>query len=59
VKADVLCPACHSEMVKSAHMGKKIIVKNLGDVGYAPLFFDEEFDVSGEPNYVEVGGKFG
>jgi hypothetical protein len=60
VKAEVLCPACHSEMVRSAHVGKGVIVKDLGDVGYVPLFFDDEFDASGEPNYVDFGGgKFG
>jgi hypothetical protein len=41
-------------------MGKRHIAKDVGDADYVPLFVDDEFDVSGEPNYVEVvGGRFG
>ncbi|MEM2105125.1 MAG: hypothetical protein QXV21_01470 [Candidatus Bathyarchaeia archaeon] len=57
----VPCPACGEEMVRSVHVGKRRIVKDLGDVGYESLFVDDEFDECGEPNYVEVngGGRFG
>jgi len=58
----VPCPACGEEMVRSVHVGKRCIVKDLGDVGYESVFVDEEFDEFGKPNYVEVigsGGEFG
>ena len=60
VKCENLCPACDGEMVKSYHVGKRRIVKDIGSADYVPLFVDDEFDVSGEPNYVDVvGGRFG
>jgi hypothetical protein len=59
VKSESFCPACAGEMGKCAYMGKRPIVKDIGSAQYVPLFVDDEFDVSGEPNYVEVGGKFG
>lgn len=55
----VPCPACGEEMVRSVHVGKRRIVKDLGDVGYKSVFVDDEFDESGEPNYVEVVGGRG
>ena len=55
----VPCPACGEEMVRSVHVGKRRIVKDLGDAGYKSVFADEEFDESGEPNYVEVVGGRG
>lgn len=52
------CSACGEEMVRSVHVGKRRIVKDLGDVGYKSVFVDDEFDEGGEPNYVEViGGR--
>ena len=47
-------------MVRSVHVGKRRIVKDLGSVGYESVFVDDEFDECGEPNYVEVvgGGRF-
>jgi hypothetical protein len=33
------------------------IVKDVGSPDYVPLFVDDEFDESGQPNYVEVGGR--
>jgi hypothetical protein len=57
VKAEVLCPVCSSEMVKSVYVGKHHIVKDIGDLAYVPLFLDDEFD-GGLPNYIElVGGR--
>jgi len=55
----VPCPACGEEMVRSVHVGKRRIVKDLGDVGYKSVFADEEFDEDGEPNYVEIAGGRG
>jgi hypothetical protein len=52
----VPCPACGEEMVRSVHVGKRRIVKDLGDAGYRSVFADEEFDEEGKPNYVEVVG---
>jgi hypothetical protein len=58
VEVEVLCPACSSEMVRSVHVGKRHIVKDVGSVDYVPLFVDDEFDC-GEPNYIDVvGGRF-
>lgn len=34
-------------------------VKDLGDASYKSVFAGEEFDESGEPNYVEVVGGRG
>jgi len=36
--AEVLCPACRSVMVKSAYVGKRRIVKDIGHVDYVPCF---------------------
>ena len=48
------------EMVKSFHVGKRHIVKDIGSADYVPLFVDDEFDANGEPNFVDVlGGRFG
>jgi hypothetical protein len=45
-------------MVKCYHVGKRHLVKDIGDVDYRPLFVDDEFDELGEPNYIEiVGGR--
>ena len=51
-----VCPACDEEMARSSYVGKRRIVKDIGSPDYAALFVDDEFDESGEPNYVEVGG---
>lgn len=60
VETDSLCPACDGEMVKSFHVGKRYIVKDVGSADYVPLFVDDEFDANGEPNFVDVvGGRFG
>lgn len=59
LKAEVLCPACRSEMVRSVYVGKRHIVKDLGDPDYLPVFVDGEFGENGEPNYIDVvGGRF-
>jgi len=55
LNAEVLCPVCSEEMVRMAHVGKRRFVTDIGDVGYVPVFADDEFDGSGEPNYVDVG----
>ena len=56
LKADAVCPICQEEMVKCAYVGKKHIVTDVGEVGYVPLFADDEFDEDGEPKYIELGG---
>jgi hypothetical protein len=55
LKAKVLCPVCSSEMSRSAYVGKRHIVKDLGNPDYQPVFVDDEFSL-GEPNYVDLGG---
>lgn len=60
VKTENLCPACDGAMARCFYMGSRRIVKDIGSADYVPLFVDDEFDVSGVPNYVEaVGGRFG
>jgi len=60
VKAKVLCPVCGSEMVRSVHVGKRRLIKDIGHVDYVPWFVDDEFDANGEPNYIDVvGSRFG
>jgi hypothetical protein len=59
VETEIPCPACSSEMVRSVHVGKRRIVKDLGDAAYKSVFADEEFDESGKPNYVDVEGGRG
>jgi len=59
VDAEVLCPACQSEMVKSVYMGKCHIVKNVGHVDYVSWFVFDEFDENGEPNFIDVVGSGG
>lgn len=60
LKAQILCPACGAGMVKSIHMGKRHLVKDIGHVDYVPWFVDDEFDENGEPNYIDVvGSRFG
>jgi hypothetical protein len=56
VEVEVPCPACGGEMVRSVHVGKRRIVKDLGDVDYVSVFIDDEFDEFGKPNYVDVVG---
>jgi hypothetical protein len=51
-----VCPACNEEMVRCAYSGKRHIVKDIGDARYQAWFVDDEFDSSGLPNYVDVGG---
>jgi len=57
LKAQILCPACGAEMVKSIHMGKRHLVKDIGHADYVPWFVDDEFDENGEPNYTDVVGS--
>lgn len=57
VKAEILCPVCKSEMVKSMHMGNRRIVKDIGHVDYRAVFVDEEYDEDDEPNWIPVVGS--
>jgi hypothetical protein len=56
VLAVAVCPACHSEMVKKAYVGGEFIVKDVGSPLYRKVFPFDEFDGSGLPNFVDVGG---
>lgn len=59
-RCEDVCPACAEQMNRSVHVGKDRIVKDVGSPDYVALFVDDEFDATGEPNYVElVGGRFG
>jgi hypothetical protein len=55
VRARALCPACLNEMTRSIHVGKRRIVKDIGNAWYVPWFVDDEFDGE-EPNYIDAGG---
>jgi hypothetical protein len=60
VKSENLCPACGEDMVRSVYVGQRHIVKDIGSSEYVPLFVDDEFDVSGLPNYIDrAGGRVG
>jgi hypothetical protein len=52
VKTEISCPACGEEMVKSIHVGKRPIVKDVRDAGYHSRFVDDEFD-GDMPNYID------
>jgi hypothetical protein len=51
-----VCPACGEEGVKCYHVGKKHLVKDIGDEDYVPLFVDDQFGENGEENYIEIVG---
>lgn len=58
VKAETPCQACGDEMVKSTQFGGRKIVRDIGSPDYVAFFPDDEFDSSGQPNYVDrVGGS--
>lgn len=59
LKAEILCPVCHNEMSRCAYVGKRRVVKDVGSADYVRVFGDDEFDASGAPNYVELGGGGG
>ena len=44
-------------MTRSVYVGKRQIVKDIGSPDYVPLFVDNEFDESGQSNYVEISGR--
>lgn len=50
------CPVCSGEMVRSIHVGKGHIVKDVGSPDYRAVFVLPEFDADGEPNYVDFVG---
>ena len=54
LSSEKVCPICQEEMHRCAHVGKRHIVKDVGDAGYVPLFADDEFNEVGEPNYIEI-----
>jgi hypothetical protein len=59
IEVKISCPVCQEEMVRSAHVGKRRIVKDIGHVDYVPVFADERLDENGDLNYVPVGGSVG
>jgi hypothetical protein len=48
-----LCCVCGEEMGQSVYVGKERIVKNVGRVGYKPVFLSDEFDENGGSNYID------
>jgi len=57
VASEVPCPVCDGAMVKAVYVGKRRIVKDLGDEAYVPFFVDDEFDEDGHPNFVDSIGS--
>jgi hypothetical protein len=60
-KAVDVCPVCasagvHNEMKKKAYWGKEAIARSVGDPLYKRVFAMDEFDGSGLPNFVDIGG---
>jgi len=51
-----LCRVCDDEMVRSVYVGEDYVEKNVGRVGYRPVFVKPEFGVDGEPNYIDKDG---
>jgi hypothetical protein len=61
VKAEHVCVVCASVGVrnvgeKCAHWGKEFIATDVGDPLYLSVFASDEFDGSGLPIFVRVGG---
>lgn len=50
-KAEVSCPICEEEMVKSMHVGSRHIVKDIGHADYVAIFPDEKL------NWIPLGGS--
>ena len=48
-----LCCVCDEEMGRSVYVGKDYVEKNVGRVGYRPVFLGDEFGEDGEPNYID------
>jgi hypothetical protein len=51
-----VCSVCHQDMIRAAYVGKRRIVRDVGVVGYVPVFVDDAFNKLGEPNYVDLKG---
>lgn len=57
MKGARFAPACNLLVMHACiYVGKRYVVKDVGDADYVPLFVDDEFDENGEPNYIDVGG---
>jgi len=60
VKAQIVCPICKEDMVRSAYMGKRRIARDIGHVDYEAVFPFERLDENGELNFVPLdGSRFG
>jgi hypothetical protein len=55
-KSEDTCPACNEKMARATYVGKRYIVKDIGEVGYQPWFVDFPCDESGESNFIDYGG---
>lgn len=56
VEAEISCPVCHGEMIRSAYVGERRIAKNVGDVDYVSWFGEDECHSC---DYVEIVGSRG
>ena len=53
-----VCLACGDDLVRSAYVGKRHIVKDVGHAGYVSVFPFDEFDEDGAPNFIDfIGGR--
>lgn len=56
LEAEVTCPACGDEMVRSVYVGERYFVKDVGHPNYEPILLFDEFDEFGDPNFIDKGG---
>jgi hypothetical protein len=50
------CVACGEEMVRSIHVGKGHVVRDVGSPDYLPVLVLPELDEDGNPNYIDFVG---
>ena len=53
---EIKCPVCGEEMIKRIYIGKRHLIKDIGDVDYQSCFVIAEFDEDGNPNFMDAGG---
>jgi hypothetical protein len=50
------CRACEGEMSRGVHVGRSVVVRDIHSPSYRSLVVMDEFDVFGNPEYVDVEG---
>ena len=58
--AEDKCEVCGEDMLDCHHVGSRVIITDVTNPYYVPVFLDSEFDEDGNENYIEKGcGRFG